>query len=171
MADSGIIARFDTAGELITAVRAARIAGYRRFDAFAPFPVPGLKQAIGFDDRRITVLALIAGVVAAALGYFLQWYSGVIDYPFVVGGKPLHSWPAFLLVTFEVGILAAVLTAVVTMLAANGLPRPYHPAFNWPAFDRASADGFFLLIEDGDPADIKNFMREQQAAEIGELPP
>lgn len=171
MASAGVMARFETAADLLAAVRAAREAGYRQLEAYAPFPVPGLETALGFHDRRIHIFALIAALVAASFGFGLQWYSSVVDYPFVVGGKPFFGWPAFLLVTFELGILAAVLTAVVTMLASNGLPKPYHPAFNWPAFDRASSDGFFLLIEGDDPGAIRDFLRARRAAEIEELAP
>jgi hypothetical protein len=143
----GIIARFESAAALVAATESARQAGYTAMDAHSPFPVPGLAEALGFQERRIPLLALGFGLVGAGAAFFMQWYSAVIDYPFVVGGKPLNSWPAFLPITFEVGILAAVLTTVIAMFAGNGLPRPYHPVFNDADFERASADGFFLVIE------------------------
>lgn len=142
----GVIARYKTAEDLVLAAQIARRAGYRNLDAFAPFPVPGLADALGFRARFIPLLAFMAGVLGAAAAFALQWYSAVIDYPYVVGGKPLASWPAFLPVIFEVGILAAVVTAVIAMLVANRLPQLYHPVFNDIEFDRASDDGFFLLV-------------------------
>ena len=171
----GLLARFDTVGALTGAASAARQAGYRGLDAFSPFPVPGLDRALGLRRSRIPAWSLIAGVVFAAAAFFMQWYSAVVDYPFVVGGKPLNSWPAFLLVTFEVGILAAVLTALIGLLAGNGLPRPYHPVFNSAGFERASDDGFFLLIpacdDDADVGEISRFLREQGAVEVEEVAP
>lgn len=169
MADSNIIARFETADQLLLAVQAARSAGYERLEAYSPFPVPGLSDALAFRERRIPVLALAASLISACGFYLMQWGSAVLNYPFVEGGKPLNSWPAFLLVTFEMGVLAAVLTAFVAMLAGNRLPKPYHPAFNWASFDRASGDGFFLLLENTDRAAAMDFFQELQAAEIQEL--
>lgn len=170
MAGGSIIARFESVEALTDAIKAARTAGYSRMEAYAPFPVPEVASALGFRERMMPMLALIAGVLVAGGTYFLQWYSAVVDYPFVTGGKPLHSWPAFLLIPFELGILAAVVTAFVTMLAGNRLPKPYHPAFDWTAFDRASGDGFFLLIEHDDGQAVVSFLQQQHAAEIKELP-
>lgn len=164
-----VLARFETAAALLAATAAAREAGYRQMDAFAPFPVPGLADALGYRERWIAPLALMAGLVAAALAYALQWYSAVVDYPWVVGGKPLHSGPAFMLVTVSVGILAAAITALVAMLAGNGLPRPHHPVFDWDVFDRASGDGFFLLIEGEDEEATARFMKDNEAVELTEI--
>lgn len=171
MASPSLIARFDTPEQLLAAAQAARKAGYRRLEAYAPFAVPGLAEALSFRDRRIPVLALAAGLLNALVFYLMQWASLVLDYPFVVGGKPLNSWPAFLVVTFEMGILGAVFTAFIAMLVGNRLPKPYHPVFNWASFDRASGDGFFLQIEDADSAAVRAFFRDQRAAEIKELEP
>ena len=165
------MARFESAEALLEAVRAARRAGYRRLDAYAPFPVPGLGEALASRQWHLPRLALAAGVASALLFYGMQWYSAVLDYPFVVGGKPLNSWPAFLLVSFEMGILGAVLAAFLMMLVANGLPRPYHRVFNWASFARASGDGFFLLIEEADRTSVIAFFQAQHAAEITELEP
>jgi hypothetical protein len=169
MADPNIIARFETPEQLLSAVKAARRAGYRRLEAYAPFPVPGLAEALSFRDRRIPMLALAAALLSALVFYLMQWASLVLDYPFVVGGKPLNSWPVFLIVTFEMGILGAVLTAFLMMLVGNRLPKLYHPVFDWASFDRASDDSFFLQIEDPDGAAVTAFFRDQQAAEIEEL--
>lgn len=165
---ASLIGRFERPEELVAAVRAAREAGYRRMDAYAPFPVPGLEEALDFHERWIPAIALVAGVAAAVGTFLMQWYAAVVAYPFVVGGKPLNSWPAFILPTTALCILAAVLAAFLAMLAANRLPQPYHPAFNWSAFDRASEDGFFLLLED-EPADAARAFLRERAAEMQEL--
>lgn len=179
MPGGSIIARFESVEALTDAVKAVRAAGYSRLEAYTPFPVPEVVAALGFRERMVPILALIAGVFVAGGAYLLQWYSAVVAYPFVTGGKPLHSWPAFLLIPYELGILAAVITAVVVMLAGNRLPRPHHRAFDWPEFDRASGDGFFLLIEYGDDQAVRSFLQrqhvaqilqQQHAAEIKELP-
>jgi len=170
----GVIARFETSCELVVAATSARKAGYRHLDAFAPFPVPGLAEALGFRERKIPVLALLFGIIGAVGSFFMQWYSAVIDYPFVVGGKPLASWPAFLPVTFQIGILCAVLATVIGLLAGTRLPQPYHPVFNDSEFDRASSDGFFLLVpatskEADDLNAIQDFLVGQGAAAVREL--
>ncbi|MEX1081345.1 MAG: DUF3341 domain-containing protein [Halofilum sp. (in: g-proteobacteria)] len=166
---ASVIGRFDHPAALIAAAREAHAQGYRGLDAYTPFPLEELTEAIGFHERRIPVIALIAGIVGAGFTFWLQWYSAHL-YPFVVGGKPLGSWPAFMLATVAVCILAAVLAAFVAMLAGNRLPQPYHPAFDWPAFDRASSDGFFLLIDDPEIGDARAFL-EARAREVQELPP
>ncbi|MDN5872289.1 MAG: DUF3341 domain-containing protein [Nitrococcus sp.] len=177
---ASLIARFESVAALTGAINAARAAGYQRLEAHAPFPVPEVDAALGFRERMIPVAALIAGVLVAGGAYFMQWYSAVISYPYVVSGKPLHSWPAFLVIPFELGILAAVITAVVVMFIGNGLPKPHHPVFDWPQFDRASSDGFFLLIEYGDDSTVisslqrghvAEILERQHAAEIKELTP
>ena len=142
----GVMIEFEDAGALVRAVRQSREAGFAPADAFAPYPVPGLPEALGFRDNRVPRIAFGAGIIGGALAFLLQWYSAVLDYPYVVGGKPLASWPAFLPITFEAGILAAVISSVLAMLALNRLPQPYHPVFNEPAFEKASGDRFFLLF-------------------------
>lgn len=166
---ASVIARFETTEALVAAARAARAAGHGDVEAYAPFAVPGLAEALGFRERWIPVVALCAGVLVAAGVLFMQWYAAVVSYPFVVGGKPLASWPAFMLITFETSILAAVLAGIATMLIGNRLPQPYHPAFDWPVFDRASGDGFFLLITADDAVELHAFFGDLQAVEIMEL--
>lgn len=165
---TSVIGRFERPERLIAATREAREQGYRGLDAYSPFPLEELPGALGFRERWIPVVALIAGIAGAAVAFWLQWYSAHV-YPFVVGGKPLGSWPAFMLVTVAVCILAAVLTAFLAMLVGNRLPQPYHPAFDWPAFDRASSDSFFLLISDPVTGDARAFL-EARADEVTELP-
>lgn len=147
----GIIAEFESAEELLHAAKRAREAGYTQMDAYSPFPVHGLSEAIGFEDHKVPWTVFLAGVAGAIAGFSLQYYISVVDYPLNVGGRPFLSWPSFIPVTFETTVLFAAFGAFIGMLAFNGLPQPYHPVFNAPRFERASQDRFFLCIEAKDP--------------------
>ena len=171
----GLMAEFDTPDELLAAAERAHAEGYRRMDAYAPFPVEGLAEAIGFHRTRLPLLVLLAGLFGAFVGFFSQYYVTVIDYPLNVGGRPLNSWPSYIPITFEVTILFAALAAVVGMVALNRLPMPYHPVFNVPAFARASRDRFFLCIEAADPRfdreGTKRFLQGLKPKEVSEVVP
>jgi hypothetical protein len=147
----GLMAEFETPHELVEAARHARAAGYKRMDAYTPLPVEELAEVLGCHDRRLPLLVLLGGLFGCAGGFLLQYWTSAIDYPLNVGGRPLNSWPAFIPITFETTILCAALTAVLGMLALNGLPTPYHPVFNVPRFALASRNRFFLCIEARDP--------------------
>ncbi len=146
-----LVAEFETPEQVIAAAERAREAGYRKMDAYTPFPVHGLSEAIGFDDKKIPWTVFAGGILGGFLGYTLQWYTSAIDYPLNVGGKPFNSLPSFIPITFETTILLASFGAFFGMLAMNGLPKPYHSIFNTPGFERASQDRFFLAIESKDP--------------------
>jgi hypothetical protein len=147
----GLMAEFSDPTELVAGTRSAREAGYRVMDAYSPMPIEGLHDALGEGPSKLPLIVLIGGLVGGISGYTLQWWASTAAYPLNVGGRPLHSWPAFIPVTFECTILVAALAAVLGMLALNGLPEPYHPVFNVPRFALASRNRFFLCIEATDP--------------------
>ena len=153
----GVMAEFDDPTAVVTAARRAHEEGYRQMDAYSPYPIEALSEAIGFHKNRLPLIVLIGGILGCAGGFALQYYVSVINYPLNVGGKPLLSWPAFIPITFETTILGAAMAAIFGMLALNGLPEPYHPVFNVPNFALASRDRFFVVIEARDP----KFDREQ----------
>jgi ActD protein len=147
----GLIAEFDNPDALLEAARRTYAEGYRKLDAYTPFPVHDLAEAIGQRRTRLPLIVLIGGIVGGVTGYLLQLWTMGISYPFNVGGRPLNSWPAFIPVTFEMTVLIAALSTVFGMLALNGLPQPYHPVFNVPSFELASRNRFFLCIQATDP--------------------
>jgi len=147
----GLIAEFTGPEPLVEATKRAYEAGYRRMDAYTPFPVHGLAEAMGRRGIRIPLIVLAGGIAGGLGGFLLQTYGAVFDYPNNIGGRPLFSWPAFIPITFELTILGAVFAAVFGLLALNGLPQPHHPVFNAPNFEMASRSHFFLCIEAADP--------------------
>jgi len=147
----GLMAEFEDPNDLVAAAHRAYHEGYRAMDAYSPLPIEELHDAIGFHHTRLPLIVLIGGIVGCVSGYLLQWWAAAIAYPINVAGKPFHSWPMFIPITFECTILGAALFAVFGMLALNGLPQPYHPVFNVPRFALASRNRFFLCIEARDP--------------------
>jgi Protein of unknown function (DUF3341) len=146
----GLMAEFDSPEALLKASHRAFAEGFRRMDAYSPFPVDGLAEAIGFHRTRVPLIVLIGGLLGCIGGFYLQYWVAVIDYPINIGGRPLNSWPSFIPVTFEVTILLAALAAFFSVLALNRLPMPYHPVFNVERFELASRNRFFLCIEAAD---------------------
>jgi hypothetical protein len=169
----GLVAQFDTPEALVEAAQAAHTAGYRVMDAYTPFAVQGLSNALGLKKSPLPLIVLLAGLTGAGGGFALQTYGMVFDYPWLVAGRPLFSWPAFIPITFELGILVAAVTAVVSVLILTRLPRPYHPIFNTPHFRRASIDGFFLCIEAADPQfdhqQTRQFLSDLQPQHVTEV--
>jgi hypothetical protein len=147
----GLMVQFPTPDAVLAATRRARQAGYRTMDAYAPYTVEGLAAELGMKRSRIPSVVLIAAIVGAGTGFFMQYYSMAIDYPFNSGGRPYNSWPVFIPITFELLVLISSLAAFFSMILLNELPHPNHPVFNVPEFVRASQDRFFLCIESEDP--------------------
>lgn len=170
----GLIAEYDTPEQVLAAAEAARKAGYTRMDAYSPHPVEGMDDALGLAPTNLGYVVLAMGLFGAAAGYFLQWYSATVFYPLNIGGRPLHDWPTYVVITFEVTVLLAAFTAGLYMLARNGLPRPYHPVFNTPGFERASRDGYYLCIEAVDPRfderGVRGFLEGTLPVSIQEVP-
>lgn len=147
----GLVVEFEKPEDVLQATRRAWEAGYREMDAYTPYPVEGLAAALGMRQTRLPSMVFIGGLVGAGVGFLMQYYTMAIDYPLNVGGRPLNSWPAFIVIAFELLVLVAALSAFLGMLLLNGLPRPNHPIFNAQGFARASQDRFFLCIEASDP--------------------
>lgn len=169
----GLVAEFDTPEALLEAACRARDAGYHRMDAYTPMPVEGLADAVGFPKNRVPLVVAIGGAIGAAGGFSLCYWMTVIAYAHNVGGRPLNSWPAYIPITFELGVLVAAISAVVGMLILNGLPMPYHPVFNFPRFKLASRERFFLCIEANDPKfnldETRAFLQKLNSVEVAEV--
>jgi Protein of unknown function (DUF3341) len=169
----GLMAEFATPEQLLEAAHRTHDAGFHRVDAFSPFPIEGLADAVGFHHTRLPLVVLAAGVLGGFTGFFMQYYAAVVSYPINVGGRPLNSWPAFIPITFEMIILFAAAAAVFGMFIMNGLPTPYHPVFNVPRFALASRDRFFLCIKAGDPMFdpelTRKFMESLNPREVSEI--
>ena len=169
----GLIAEFEAPPALLAAAREAHARGYRELDAYSPFPIDGLAEAIGFRKTRVPLVVLIGGITGAITAYAMQYWSAVHDYPINVGGRPLHSWPAFIPITFELTVLFAAFAAFFGMLLMNGLPKLYHPVFNVPEFRLASQTRFFLCMKSSDPlfqkTETENFLKGLGATSVQEV--
>ncbi len=170
----GAMAEFDTPEDLMDACDSAYAAGFRRMDAYAPMPVEGLAEAIGFKKNYVANCVLAAGICGVLFGFGLLEWITTVAYPHNVGGRPLNSWPSYIPITFECMILFSALTSMISMFAMNRLPQPYHPVFNVPRFERASVDKFFLCIESSDPKfqteEVLQFLRDLGANEVNVVP-
>jgi len=170
----GLMAEFDSAQELVDAAHKTHQAGYQKLDAYSPFPVEGLAEAIGFRKNRVALVVLIGGILGGLSGYMLQYWVAAITYPTNIGGRPFHSWPSFIIVTFEMTVLFGGLSALFGMLALNGLPMPYHPVFNVPEFKKVTENKFFLVVFSSDPqynpAATRTFLESLSPRMVAEVP-
>lgn len=148
----GMLAEFETPGQLLRAAESVRDAGYRRWDCFSPFPVHGLDRAMGLPDTRLPWIVLGGGLAGGTIAILMQWWTNAVDYPILISGKPMWSLPANIPVTFELTVLLAALTAFGALFAFNKLPQFYHPIFRSTRFKRVTTDRFFIVIEADDPA-------------------
>jgi Protein of unknown function (DUF3341) len=170
----GVVGEFETEEHFLDAVRKTREAGYRRFEAYAPFPVEGLSEAMGLKRNNVPLITLMGGCVGGLGGFFFQYWAMAISYPLNIGGRSLNSWPAWIPVTFEMTVLGAALSAVFGMLALNHLPQPHHALFNVHRFAKhATSDRFFLSIEARDPKfhlkDTARFLQDLRALHVTEV--
>jgi len=171
----GLMAEFEDPKALVQAAKRTYAAGYRRIDTYSPYPIEEAWEAIGHHDGRLSFIVLAGGIVGLLSGIGLQEWVSFLAYPVNIAGKPLNSWPQFIPVIFEMTILFAALSAVIGMLALNGLPQPYHPTFNVARFERASQDKFFLVLESEDPKFDRqataDFLKGLNASEVSEVEP
>ena len=169
----GVMAEFDNPTALVNATRRAREEGYRKLDAYSPFPIEELSEALHLHKNRLPLIVLIGGITGLLTGYLMQYYVTVYNFPINVGGRPLHSWPAYIIITFELTVLFAGVAAVFGLLGLCGLPMPYHPVFNVPRFALASRNRFFLCIEATDPLFDRRttceFLESLEASEVSEV--
>ncbi|MGA8442999.1 MAG: DUF3341 domain-containing protein [Candidatus Sulfotelmatobacter sp.] len=170
----GMMAEFDSPTALLAAARRTHEAGYQKIDAYSPFPIEGLAEELGFHHDEVPLVVLIGGMLGGLTGYLMQWWCSAVAYPINVGGRPYHSWPAFIPITFEMTVLFGGISALLGMLALNGLPMPYHPVFNVPRFAMASKDRFFLIVFSSDPkynpAGTRSFLEGLAPRSISEVP-
>jgi len=170
----GVAAQFSTSDALLEASKKAYGQGYRDMDAYSPIPVHGLPEAIGCKKTKVAAITFIGGILGAVGGFLMQYWMLGIAYPVNVGGRPLFSWPAFIPITFEAGVLVGGLTACLGMFAINNLPQPYHPIFNAPGFERASVDKFFLCVEATDEKfdkdEVRRFLEGLNPENVCEVP-
>jgi len=169
----GVMAEFDNPTSLVNAAREARARGYRKLDAYSPFPIEALTEALHLPKSKLPLIVLIGGILGGLTGYLMQYYVTVIYFPINIAGRPLHSWPMYIVITFEMTVLFAALSAVFGLLALCGLPMPYHPTFNVPRFALASRNRFFLCIEARDPLfdrkATEEFLESLDAQEVSEV--
>jgi hypothetical protein len=170
----GLAAEFETAPEVLAAAHRAYAAGYRNMDAYTPFGVEGLAEALGMKKNRVSLITLICALTGSFTGYFMQYYSAVWDFPLNIGGRPLHSWPSFIPITFELTVLFGAIGGVIGMLVLNRLPQPHHPIFETPHFEERNASRFYLCIEACDPlfdlGKTRALLLEMHPANVWEVP-
>ena len=170
----GLMAEFDSSTDLVVATRKAYAAGYRKMDAYSPFPIDEASEALGFHKSRVPLIVLLGGLLGGSSGFALQYWINVISYPLNIGGKPWDSWPAFIVPTYEMTILFAGVCGMFGMFALNGLPMPYHPVFNVDRFSMVTPDKFFLCVEAADPhfdiVETQQFLESLQPLSISEVP-
>lgn len=169
----GLMAEFDSVTDVVKAAEKVREAGFTKTDAFSPFPIHEMDEALGIKRSILSYLIFAGGIMGLLSGLALQWYTHAWDYPIIVAGRPHFSLPAFIPPTYELTILFAAFVAVFGMLLLNGLPQPYHPVFNVPRFNLASREKFFLLIESADKKfdleETRRFMESLNPQEVHDV--
>ena len=170
----GLVAEFETPEQIMAATKAVRKAGHTKIEAYTPFEVAGLDAEVGHEPTRLGFVPLFAGLVGAIAGFGLQWSATVVFYPLNIGGRPLNSWPNFIIITFEITVLFAAFASVIYMFLRNGLPRAHHPIFSTPGFENATRDRFFLCVEAADakfdPVVTRELLERQEPLNVSEVP-
>jgi hypothetical protein len=170
----GTVGEFRRPDAVLEAAILARSAGYEQLEAFTPFAVEGLAEETGLRKTAVPLITLIGGLIGGCGGYWMMWYSATLNYPLNIGGRPLHSWPSFIPITFELAVLCASLAATFGMLALNGLPRPHHPIFNTPHFvERNSSHGYLCVLATNvnyASGEVAKFLHESGAQNVWEIP-
>jgi len=169
----GLMAEFESPTALAAAARQVRAKGYKKVEAYSPFAIEEVNEALGLHHNKLPLLVLCGGILGGLTGYLMQYYVAVVDFPLNIGGRPLHSWPSFIIITFELTILFAALSTVLGLFGLCGLPMPYHPVFNVSRFAFASRDRFFICIEANDPLfdrhDTAEFLHTLAPREVTEV--
>ena len=169
----GLTAEFETPSALVSATRAAHDKGYRKLDAYSPFPIEELNDVLHLHRNKLPLIVLLGGITGGLTAYLMQYYITVWDFPINIGGRPLHSWPSYIIITFELTVLFAAISCVLGLLGLCGLPMPYHPMFNVPRFASASRNRFFLCIEAADPmfdaTRTAEFLESLEPKEVSEV--
>jgi hypothetical protein len=169
-----LLAKFSTPETLVAATRRATEAGFRELDAYSPFPIEDLSEALRLKSSKLPYAVLVGGITGGVLGFLMQVFAQAIDYPLNIGGRPLISWPAYIPITFELTILLAAFGGVIGLFVVTRFPQPYHPVFNVEDFQKhGSQDGFYLGIEARDPkfdlAGTRKFLEDQGAILVSEI--
>lgn len=169
----GVMAEFDNPTDLVRAANAANAEGYRKMDAYSPYPIEELHHALHLHRNKLPLIVLLGGICGGLTGFLLQVYITVYNFPTNIAGRPLFSWPMYIVITFELTVLFASASATFGLLALCGFPTPYHPVFNVPRFEKATSDGFFLCIEAEDPLfeldKTKSFLSGLDPKEVSEV--
>ncbi|MDB5343951.1 MAG: quinol:cytochrome c oxidoreductase rane protein [Schlesneria sp.] len=170
----GLLAQYSNTAALLKAAEELTARGYKQIDAYTPFPVEGLAEAIGVKKTGMSLVVLVGCICGGVIGFTMQWWVAVVAYPLNIGGRPLNSWPSFLPITFELTILGGALSAVLGMLALNGLPCLYHPLFEIEAFRHVTSDAFFICIKATDPLfdaeQVRQLLADSNATEVWDVP-
>ncbi len=170
----GLMAEFGSPDDILEAARKASASGYVRLDAYTPFPMEELTDALRLKHTKLSLFVLCCGIAGCLTGFFMQYFAATTDYPLNIGGRPLNSWPQWIPITFEMTILFSAVGTFIGVFFRNGLPRPVHPVFNVDRFEHASRDKFFLCIESSDPKfdaqETRNFLQSLNPEHIHTVP-
>ena len=166
----GVIAEFENPARLYEAVGEVQQEGYQKFEAWSPFPIHGIEKPMNLPGSKVPWITLAGGLTGLSIATLMQWWMGSVDYPMVIGGKPLFAWEPSVPIMFELTMLLSGISTFVGMMLLNGLPRPHHPLDKYPPFRRVTDDKFFITIEASDPRfdreSAQSFLKEHGGINI-----